>query len=485
MRARSDALWDPASTLAGHTGVAVVAAMRIGWGAVLHDHSLDGLSIASDPRAAVWAEAAQSARLAPSVQPRPQQRPVGEPVAMSRGQESPPKSGKPLSVAANKRQALKRAAAEAARLAGPVVAEPDWDCLDPPIMAAISRYRAYRITEPDWQRVRIAVSLMLAAYNPPSPKSVTGLGSIMTGYALWVADRPTRGDKTQPVTAAELLSAGLVDLYVDEGLAGVPDASRATARAVLRRTIRGLDAGPKPEKLAHEGVKPPYTPAETENHKRIALGQPTTAGTRAMCAWVGLGHGAGLDGGDQRAVTPRDITEVALPDGGTALVVDVHGTRPRRVVIRAEFEPLIRRALQLHAEQGRSDDAPLHGRELTRKNVSTPVKSAAITAYGTGVDIDANRMRTTWLLAMMNAAIPLSVLLAQAGLRSARSLAEILPYCPHPDPVEVAAIVHHLGAPPPRQRSRVPEDQLALFDAAPIAVPWVPGGGAGDRGAPE
>lgn len=403
---------------------------------------------------------------------------------MGQDRESQQKPGKRLSVAANKRQAMQRAAAEAARLAGPVVREPDWDGIDPPIKAAITSYRAYRITEGDWQRVNTVVALMLAGYHPPTPKSVTGLGSIMTGFALWVADRPTRSDRTQPLTAQELQSFGQVDLYVDEGLAGTPDASRATARSVLRRVIRGLDGGPKPEKLAHDGVRPPYTPAQVEDHKRIALGQPTAAGTRAMCAWVGLGHGAGLDGGDQRLVTPRHITEVTLPGGGAALVVDVQGTRPRKVVIRAEFEPLVRRALQLHYEQGRSEDDPLHGRELTRKNVSTPVKAAAITAYGAGVDIDASRMRTTWLLAMMNAAVPLSVLLAQAGLRSARSLVEILPYCPHPDPVDVAETVYRLGSSqPPRRPRDFPEDQLALFDIDAVEAPWVPGRGAGDPGA--
>ena len=41
----------------------------------------------------------------------------------------------------------------------------------------------------------------------------------------------------------------------------------------------------------------------------------------------------------------------------------------------------------------------------------------------------------------MCAPIPLNVLLCTAGLRSARSLADLLPYCPAPDDADVQRIL--------------------------------------------
>jgi hypothetical protein len=188
-----------------------------------------------------------------------------------------------------------------------------------------------------------------------------------------------------------------------------------------------------------------------------------------MCSWVGLGPGAGLDGRDQRGVRPCDVSRLDLGDGTSAMLVGVRGNRSRTVVVRAEFEPLIETALALHASCGFPEDYPLHGRDPERKNVSSPIKASAKTPHGNGVDIDANRMRTTWLLAMMNAPIPLAALLRLAGLGSARSLVEILEFCPYPDPKEVAAAARLVGTPPARPPvSRHGEEELPLFEIADL-----------------
>ena len=46
----------------------------------------------------------------------------------------------------------------------------------------------------------------------------------------------------------------------------------------------------------------------------------------------------------------------------------------------------------------------------------------------------------------MCARVPLGTLLAAAGLRSARSLTDLLVHCPAPDPAEVAAAFARLDA---------------------------------------
>ena len=57
------------------------------------------------------------------------------------------------------------------------------------------------------------------------------------------------------------------------------------------------------------------------------------------------------------------------------------------------------------------------------------------------MDISTARLRSTWLLACMCAPIPLNVLLSTAGLRSARTLADLLPYCPAPSDADVQHIL--------------------------------------------
>ena len=44
--------------------------------------------------------------------------------------------------------------------------------------------------------------------------------------------------------------------------------------------------------------------------------------------------------------------------------------------------------------------------------------------------IEQSRLRATWLARLMTAAVPLQVVLTAAGLRSARTLADLLPHLP-------------------------------------------------------
>lgn len=90
--------------------------------------------------------------------------------------------------------------------------------------------------------------------------------------------------------------------------------------------------------------------------------------------------------------------------------------------------------------------APVLGRSATRRNITTPVMESAVSAQAdVTVDIEVNRLRATWLVAAMTAAVPLADLLAAAGLRSARTLTDLLPYCPAPNPAQVTAAMAALA----------------------------------------
>ena len=308
--------------------------------------------------------------------------------------------------------------------------------LPPEVAASIACYVPKKIPTGVWQRVETAARAAMTAFGPASPRWVSTHGGYVVRFCVWLAAR-IRAD--EPLAPEALLTPGLVDRYILEGL-DAPDSTVATARWVLRRAVQRLSASPYPQQLAHRAVRPPYTPAECAALVRVARAQPTAAKRRALSAAVALGLGAGLDGRDQRLVTRSDVTTIDV-DGTEGLVVQVRGSRPRTVVVRAAYVPLLVEACALHTEEGRDAGELLHGRHPGRASTVAAVSAAAVTASGPGVEVSAARMRTTWLLAVMCSPVPLSVLLAAAGLTTARTLTELLPYCPAPDPADVARIL--------------------------------------------
>lgn len=336
------------------------------------------------------------------------------------------------------RAALKSAEAAAAPPAA--VAEADLPAVDAEVAAAITSYRPARLDDATWTALGGVIGHALLAYAPKSNRWVHDQAGHVASFVTW-ADRANRATgATAPLTADMLVVPGLVERYLDEALAGRPDSSRATVRSVLRRVVRNL-SGTGPERIKYVPVQAPYTDAECAGFVRLARNQPTADLRRALSACVALGLGAGLDGGDQREVTPADITEADLGEGVTGLLVNVRGQRPRTVVIRGAYEPLLREALALHDKARRGKNNPLYGLSVNRRNVTSTVTGRAVTATGAGVDINAARLRATWLLACMNAPVPLAVLLQAAGLKTARTLTDLLAYCPPPDDSAVAVVL--------------------------------------------
>jgi len=276
-------------------------------------------------------------------------------------------------------------------------------------------------------------------YAPPSPGNAASTASHVAAFLRWFSVWPGRQDPDAPLEARELLAPGLVDIYL-ELVPGAPG-SRATQRAVLRRALRSLDSAAPPAKLAYQPVSAPYTPAQCAAFVVLARHQPSLGRKRNMAFLVGLGLGAGLDGRDLKTVTRDNLVEVHLDPSTTVLMVTVTGARgQRRVPVRAGYDALVREGLELHDRGRRGRKGALLGLGTTRDHVTSPVTDRAVHADVTRpVNIEASRLRNTWLVAAMCAAVPLADLLRAAGLRSARTVADLLPYCPDADPAVIAA----------------------------------------------
>ena len=364
-------------------------------------------------------------------------------------QKTTPKAPKRLSRAAALRQARQAHAkrttatqqtAVASAVTLPAIEVPDSE-LPAEVQDAIESYRAIKVAGQQWSQVEASVRLAMRAYGPPSAKWVSTQGGHVARFGLWLHQRPERTE-TGDLQLRELADLDLVTAYVAGPLAEVPDSTRATARSVLTRMVHRLRPDAAPERIGYTPIQAPYTPTECAAFVRLARNQPTKDRRRALSALVALGLGAGLDGHDLREVAPAHIREVALSKDRSVLVVTVPGgQRPRTVVMRDAYADLLREALDLHNSSKRGKNTPLTGNKATRANVGSAVTDNAVTATGPGVDISTTRLRSTWLLACMCAPIPLNVLLCTAGLRSARSLADLLPYCPAPDDADVQRIL--------------------------------------------
>ena len=366
--------------------------------------------------------------------------PKSQPVRPDSGRTSPTR-------AARAARAAYRAAQVAKTHDHPLPALAEVPPLDDDLQEALDTWRPRKIEPHRWAQVEQATRLCIRAYRPPSRGWLATQAGYLARFCLWVASRPERVRNGQVLEATELLSdPHLVERFLAEQMADQPGASRSTARSVLRRALQNLSTAPAPARIPHQPLKPPYTPAECAAFVRLARNQPTTGRKRALGAVVALGLGAGLDGKEQGNITPDCVVEVDLGEEGVALGIEVPGPRARLVIVRKDYEDLLREVLELHRKERRRKDQPLYGNGPRRRNVTGPALHHALTATGQGVEVDAARLRSTWIVAAMSAPVPLGALLHASGLRTARSLVDLLAYCPKPSAADVGRVLRRVEA---------------------------------------
>ena len=271
--------------------------------------------------------------------------------------------------------------------------------LDGELAAAVVTWRPRKIGASRWARVEATTRLLIRAFGPPSRTWLSCQAGYLARFCVWVASRPEREDRDADLRPDEVLDLSLVERFLADAMADHPVPSRSTARSVLRRAVQNLSSAPRPERIPHAPVQPPYTPQECAAFVRLARNQPTRACRRVLGAVVALGLGAGLDGTEQGKVTPRHIVEVDLGDQGRALGVNVAGPRSRLVIVRSSYEELLREVLAIHRAERRGEDRPLYGNDPNRRNVTGAAHTQAVTANGRDVELSASRLRATWLVA--------------------------------------------------------------------------------------
>jgi integrase len=200
---------------------------------------------------------------------------------------------------------------------------------------------------------------------------------------------------------------------------------RTNLRFIARRVVPALRPGDAP--LGRERAKPPYTPAEIAGFLALAAAQPTTGRRMRASALICLAAGAGLTGGDLRAVRGTDVVRRS---GGVVAVVR-GGRAPRAVPVLARYH-----ARLLEAAAFAGDRLICGGRDPHRRNVTCPLVSSL--AGGTGLPaLDTSRLRSTWL-ADAAALTGLPAFMHAAGITCSQRLGDIIATL---DPGDEAAVV--------------------------------------------
>ena len=268
-----------------------------------------------------------------------------------------------------------------------------------------------------WNAVKDVHRLVMYRSGIRGAESFRRRCGALAGFLVW------RYEQGSPVEIAEAMTFEAIDQYYLSGMSRLSKASRNDYRSWLRNLASAANPGlsaPKVAPLGHREIKPGYDRADELAIIRIALRQRLKAARRSLCAVVGLCAGAGLDSIDLRHMRRRHIKD----HGDAGIEVWVAGPRPRKVMVRREYEQLVRIGIE-----GLAAGSLVIGRDVDRRNlVGAIVENAEI--LGDVPHIEASRLRATWLGWLMTRPVPIQVILAAAGLKSARTLVELIPHLP-------------------------------------------------------
>ncbi|WP_022904514.1 hypothetical protein [Curtobacterium sp. B8] len=205
--------------------------------------------------------------------------------------------------------------------------------------------------------------------------------------------------------------------FVNHHLATYNRASRNTIRARLRRVseaLLGEDAAGKFKALGKAEASRPYTSAELAVLDAWAWQQRTMERRTSAGALLALGLGAGLTGAEIIAARSADV-------GALGTSITVRGASARVVPVVPDWA---------HRIQERRDFLPGEGWMFRAQQRGSNINLITdfVSHGGPAVQLQARRMRATWLAHHLETGTPLKRLRRIAGLHSAEALDRVLPF---------------------------------------------------------
>jgi hypothetical protein len=283
---------------------------------------------------------------------------------------------------------------------------------------------------PAWERVAPLVRRAVREADPLLPYAAGELLGVLAKLAVFADGQGL------PAQLEVWLAPELIERFVQVGCPAVSAATRGNYRSRLLRLRKAVIGPPLrsgvPVKFSASDASRPYARAEQAALWGWAAGQPTAA-LRAGCRLLlTLGLGVGLDSPE---VVPLRVHDVRRPGVQGPVTVAVRGPRQRLVVCRRPFERALAKEAEAVEEAGRARYVFRPGHTSRGKNTVTnflarTVKEPRVPALSMG------RARATWLVALVEAGLPLTVIVAAAGMKTLHGLSRVLPYV---EPSEASA----------------------------------------------
>jgi hypothetical protein len=241
----------------------------------------------------------------------------------------------------------------------------------------------------------------------------------------------------QPVDPGVLFHPDFIDRFVTEGCAHLRSGTQLNYRRDLR-TIGTQVLGrsiypPRPLPLRRDELLAPYSTREVTALVAWCRGLPTAQFRDNTIAIVALGVGAGLKNQEMSKLVGDDV--VADGDG---VVIDVIGSRARKVPVRKDWAALIHtRAIEVGARPflfpGRT--------RITRCQLSNFVERCP---RGDAPKLDTQRLRNTWIVDQLSQNTHLSILAEAAGV-GPDQIVRYLSFAERPDVAEARRQLQRAG----------------------------------------
>lgn len=237
----------------------------------------------------------------------------------------------------------------------------------------------------------------------------------VTALATWAAQREIDLD------LATLMSHSTIQDFARWRLPRQSEDGRALRARRLMNLASEINPGPDaPPRLivsGHQPVKPPYDQAEEATIIRVASTQRRREVRKRALLAIGLARGAGASPSDLRHVLGADVSDRA--EAGIFVTLG-SGEKRRTIPVRRRYEDLVRQGMV-----GVKPSQPALG---TAKNAVNGLLQSLESLTADNRTWDVRRLRTAWIADLMTEPIPLSTLLAAAGLRGPRTIADVYEY---------------------------------------------------------
>ena len=290
----------------------------------------------------------------------------------------------------------------------------------PEISAELDRYlqkfTPTSVSTEQWGRISATHYEIMRRAAYTSATTVRARAICLCAYLAWL------DNVGEPLPAREAMAPDAIDQYVRRGLTEAAPRTQNQYASFLRKTSERaypLDTAARLPVPGYDAVRPGYTEDEEAGIRRAVRGLWNQQQRRRMCGIVGLGGGAGIDPQDARYVYAKGIEQTEL-----GVQVTVGGPRARTVIVRRAYEDLVLTAI----EGLKPDELVLPQNRRKANVVGRIIESADI--FGQLPPIDMRRLRTTWLGWVITQPIPLDIVLAAAGLKSARTIVDIIATLP-------------------------------------------------------